>query len=570
MKHSHRPGIRDLSIAKFVVMLNKQLKDIAGERRRVTAQTLSASEIFQSRDLHVPAFQRRYTWRTAEEIAYFWIDLKNALPARSYFLGLLIFADDRGKTEVVDGQQRLLTITVLANCLRLFAETWQMDSLANEISDGILKRVSDSEFELPLQLASERDKEELSELLSLRPHMEPSSDGPLVQAHRFFSKNLAADLNEFDESRFRLQEWISFLNEGLYFTVYLLPDFNSAFSVYEVINTRGKVLTPLELVKAYLLSKGATRLIRRKWEDLERRFDELEKQSEFVTYIRHCLTLDLGFISNQGLYSAVSETFSTEEEIESFLDTLAEHLPFYERMFMLDDDAFSSQPPVTAELNNALRVVATLGLKTVRPIFLAIAYQSAKGESRDLQEILEAALRVVVCRAVSGPFGTGAVEARFARAARHVSVGEYAESLAVLDKLMPSMEEVQNGLREGLSRSLALVVRASILQETLFPDLTSNAVQIRPRGAGSAWPGFTDAEFTDVGEHLGNWMLIDLARRPRGANDPESAALRLSEAKSHREIVDAHYISTLTADKVRAESALIGERGLELWYAEIA
>lgn len=551
-------------------MLNKQLEDVGRGRKRVTAQTLSASEIFQSRDLHVPAFQRRYTWRTTEEIAYFWIDLKNALPVRSYFLGLLIFAEDRGKTEVVDGQQRLLTITVLANCLRLLAEKGQMDSLANEISDGILKRVNGLESEPPLQLASERDKEELKSLLTLEPDMEPASDGPLAQAHRFLWKNLLADLSDFDESRFRLQEWVAFLNDGLYFTVYLLPDFNSAFSVYEVINTRGKVLTPLELVKASLLSKGTTDLIRQKWEKLEHRFDELDKQGEFVAYIRHCLTLDHGFISNHELYRVVSETFESEQEILSFLATLDERLPIYERMIVLNDDSLSVESSMEPELSSALRVVATLGLKTVRPIFLAIGAKKTEMQAQVFREILKVALRVVVCRAVAGPFGTGAVEARFARAARLVYAGEYREASNVLSKLMPSKDDVDAGLKGDVPRPLALIIRASILQQTLFPDLSANAIHIRPRGSGEAWPGFSDDEFAEIGGHLGNWMLIELARRPRGANNPTAAAKRLIEAKGAKEEVDEEYILTLTAEKVRSETNSLGSRGLELWYAEIA
>lgn len=77
------------------------------------------SKIFSSEfDYKIPSYQRPYSW-TTQEAGILFDDLydfyKNEDNEENYFLGsiVLIKEDDLPKSEVIDGQQRLTTLTIL-------------------------------------------------------------------------------------------------------------------------------------------------------------------------------------------------------------------------------------------------------------------------------------------------------------------------------------------------------------------------------------------------------------------------------------------------------------------------
>lgn len=76
----------------------------------LNASATSAGALLSSNTFVVPPYQREYAW-TNDEIREFWTDLRSGLDEGSYFLGLIILTDEQSRKYVVDGQQRILTIT---------------------------------------------------------------------------------------------------------------------------------------------------------------------------------------------------------------------------------------------------------------------------------------------------------------------------------------------------------------------------------------------------------------------------------------------------------------------------
>ncbi len=78
--------------------------------------------------LGVPHYQRRYAW-TKEQVGQLWDDILDAIRERSdreYFIGAVVFCPnpeqpDRG-LHVIDGQQRITTLTVILAALRDYLE----------------------------------------------------------------------------------------------------------------------------------------------------------------------------------------------------------------------------------------------------------------------------------------------------------------------------------------------------------------------------------------------------------------------------------------------------------------
>ncbi|SDP21445.1 Protein of unknown function DUF262 [Pseudomonas congelans] len=106
------------------------------------AYTKNVNEIFSlNKKYVVPRFQREYSW-TKEEVGEFWEDVtacisplrkgSKSLKNEDYFIGSLVLIGDDASFEhsIVDGQQRLTTLTIL---LRALAEAF---NTAGEASIG--------------------------------------------------------------------------------------------------------------------------------------------------------------------------------------------------------------------------------------------------------------------------------------------------------------------------------------------------------------------------------------------------------------------------------------------------
>ena len=95
----------------------------------------------------VPIFQRYYSWRRGQW-QQLWDDICELRdppkPGKRHFMGALVFVLEKAYSysipvyQVIDGQQRMLTLTLLLSALRNCAENSGFDSLAAEITETVL------------------------------------------------------------------------------------------------------------------------------------------------------------------------------------------------------------------------------------------------------------------------------------------------------------------------------------------------------------------------------------------------------------------------------------------------
>ncbi|WP_119302847.1 DUF262 domain-containing protein [Dongia deserti] len=106
----------------------------------LNASASTAGALLSSSTFEVPQFQREYSWEE-DEIADFWNDLSNSLESESYFLGLIILTDQDGRKHVVDGQQRLITLSLLATAIYFEAQDRGRTALADRIRADFLRSI---------------------------------------------------------------------------------------------------------------------------------------------------------------------------------------------------------------------------------------------------------------------------------------------------------------------------------------------------------------------------------------------------------------------------------------------
>lgn len=237
------------------------------------AKTLEAHdrllrEIFEgSYQFEIPDYQRPYAW-TTEQTEELFNDLISAMrdgrasgATSQYFLGsiVLIKNDRERESFVVDGQQRLSTLTMLFAVLRA-----AMPEAADDITDFLYKKgkISLGEKNEYRLIAREEDAEffrtfvqEPGGVANLVANTEKLEDSRL--RYRENTTLLLAKANTLSTAE-RSALW-KFLANDCSLVVISTPDLEAAYRIFSVLNNRGLDLAPIDILKAAVL--GAVRTI---------------------------------------------------------------------------------------------------------------------------------------------------------------------------------------------------------------------------------------------------------------------------------------------------------------------
>ncbi len=212
----------------------------------------------------IPPYQRPYAWTVdqasellTDVLAFLGNDSQPVEEVNPYFLGsiVLIKGEDSPKADIVDGQQRLTTLTILMAVLRAKVN----DDFANEITSfiyekGILTLGTLNRYRLKLRERDEaffrqhiQDEKGLASLFQLNEAQLTDSQANIRANAKYF----AGELDTFSESqRIRL---LQYLMRRCYLVVVSTPDLDSAYRIFSVLNARGLDLGLTDLLKSEII-----------------------------------------------------------------------------------------------------------------------------------------------------------------------------------------------------------------------------------------------------------------------------------------------------------------------------
>ncbi|SEL95602.1 Protein of unknown function DUF262 [Sphingomonas palmae] len=535
----------------------------------LNASANNAGAVFSNNMFEIPRFQREYSWGE-DEVDEFWTDLKNSLEMESYFVGLMIFtnppSDIKGRKHVVDGQQRIITISLLANALYHEAIAKDRKALAERIQASFLRAIdyeSDEQVSR-VRLSDPADNLTFQSLLSTGSAPQASRDDRSVSAKMIASYNLLVKRVRDDlrpDPFKRLGRWTEFLTNRLYLAIFVHPNPDLAYQVYEVINTRGKDLTTADLLKNYILSQSGFEEGRRydQWQEIAKQFST-DGANNFVQYIRHVVTVESGYVLPKDLFGFIAGRTTRAERAppapHRLMELLQSNLPLY--LQMIDS---TSGGPADSDALGVFSALSGLGVLTVRPILLACA------QTNDPDAGMEHILRLVVRRMVVGNLGTGNVERKFGEAARLIRERrDWRAMVDGLNDLNPSREDFVNQLKKrSLNKALLSLLRRSIIQNTITPATDSFLHFIWTKNP--PFGGLAENEGSYWASTIGNTFLSKLEKRPRTITDWESFKVDMLPTGADGEWTarldqinrwDAHAIENLGID-------LAAEAG-RIWY----
>ena len=224
----------------------------------------TVKEILQSAYYEIPRFQRPYSWEK-ENLEEFWKDVFKS-DQKDYFIGSIVTYKTGDARAVVDGQQRLTTLTILLAILR---DAFDLINSVNQ-ADGIQRLIEryDLENKARFVLATETSYPYLQFAIQNRvPEARRAAKGYedefLRGAHTFLLNQVnielenakAAGIQSETAIKNRRHKRIEQLRDtvlALKLILVQLDNEDDAYLVFETLNTRGKDLTTADLLKNHL------------------------------------------------------------------------------------------------------------------------------------------------------------------------------------------------------------------------------------------------------------------------------------------------------------------------------
>lgn len=267
--------------------------------KTISAHEQPVSKIFSDEYVfYIPGYQRPYAWTTEQaqelfdDINQFRIDVGGAIEEMPpYFLGSIVLIKDESSPDshVVDGQQRLTTLTILLSAIRASVSKDTADEITSLIYEkgNKIKGTKDN-FRLTLR---ERDKEFFQDYVQREEGIAKldALNDPLTDSRNNLRENaglflkLLKDLSE--NERVSLAQ---FIVTRCFLVIVSTPDLDSAYRIFSVLNSRGLDLSATDIFKASITG-GITESLRdaytKKWEDTEETLGR-ERFGDLFSHVR--------------------------------------------------------------------------------------------------------------------------------------------------------------------------------------------------------------------------------------------------------------------------------------------
>lgn len=292
----------------------------------------------------IPVYQRNYDWTTVQckqlldDILQVGLSKDMNMNMNVHFIGSIVYVHDDVYTSskikeltIIDGQQRLTTLTLIYIALYRLALELNKPELANEIHDTYLinKYVSDSE-KLKLKLTDNNERA-LQYLLRSDKNEEFNERSKLVENFQYFCSNI-------DEHN--MEDVQQGLAKLIFVEISLERGKDDPQRIFESLNSTGLALSQSDLIRNFILmglSRNDQQIIYRNyWEIIEALAkDEVNNISRVSDFIRDFLTLENKKIPNKDkVYQEFKEKYSTSDldNLKTTLSSLKQLVKHYNKL----------------------------------------------------------------------------------------------------------------------------------------------------------------------------------------------------------------------------------------------
>lgn len=514
------------------------------------------------RMLAIPDYQRSYSW-TLDEVEELWNDLRKAIDRglNEYFLGSVVTTKS-GNSErmlVIDGQQRLATISILLTAMRDILRE-RSDERADDIERDFLGRKDLKTRQLKHRLTLNADDNQFFADLIAGKNPEPArgSHKRIRAAYDFLYQEMTAAIGGLSAEEWQdpLLDIHQFIETGAKIIDVHVPDENRSFVIFETLNDRGLNLNTADLLKNHLFGSSGDSL-----EETKRRWSEMtgalgvDENVDTVSdsFLRHYWSTVTGTGRSKALFTEMRDSVESPTQAVKLASDLAIAAPLWAGMLDAESEYWSKARPITKE---NLRVLKALKVEQVRPLLLAAMSNMNRS---DVEKLIEVILSWTVRWFVAGGGGAGTTERLYAETGRKIASGEISdieEIIQAIQPRVPSDKEFETSfvgmsVRRGwLARYYLIALERTLRTEEGLVELepttnyeSANLEHVLPKSFHiDAWPQFSESTHSDWVLALGNQAVLATSENTLIGNESFSVkapVLAKSELKLTREIAES-------------------------------
>ncbi|MCH8517346.1 MAG: DUF4268 domain-containing protein [Cyclobacteriaceae bacterium] len=456
----------------------------------------------------IPVYQRNYDWTHSECRQLFQDILSVAQEQRtSHFIGSIVYIHegpivfgDINELVIIDGQQRLTTLTLLYVALYRFAKEFKDGATAERIFNMSLvnQYARKEEGKRKLRQNDVNAAAYLAVLNESEHTFEPYSN---VKENFLFFRNLITETN--------FEQIENGLNRLIFVSVSLERGKDDPQRIFESLNSTGLELSQSDLIRNYILMdlppEEQRTIYTTIWQPIEQNARDLVKQQSLVSdYIRDYLTLRNKKIPNKNkVYQEFKDLYPDKRD-PAFIEELR-HIKAYSEHYrkLVNPGKMAKKEDIDRKIRRELLYIQQLEINVAFPFLLQVMEDVEQTDlnKQDLLQILHLIQSYVWRRFLVG-LPTNALNKIFMTLHSEVDPEDYVDSIAraLLSKKgsgkFPSDEEVKLALRDKdvyntqAKNRRYLFERLENYTQTELVDVTSESITIEhifPQHPAQEW-----------------------------------------------------------------------------------
>lgn len=321
--------------------------------------TISSILNIKNRQYEIPRFQREYSWEKKHYKEFLEDMISNInikedeIEVTQYFMGTMLFVGDKDKPSkepvyVVDGQQRLTTVTILFSAIAQIFKKLGNSVLANSIFEYIMTKNVDGEGIRVLKTVSSYpyfsfyiqslDKGDANQPIS-------EEEIKIKETYDFFVRNLREDnLRQLlkktgkDFSKFSHIALLKAIRDQVLAATVIeiiTEDKKEANRLFEILNSKGKGLSNIDMIKNKIFEELNTvepaDFASEKWKNINNILSCCNEGIGFATFLRHYFSSKYKSVSKANLYDKFKELIKAPE-YKDFLKDLEDNAIIYKKI----------------------------------------------------------------------------------------------------------------------------------------------------------------------------------------------------------------------------------------------
>lgn len=328
----------------------------------------------------IPVYQRNYDWTLTQckQLLHDIIDTGKNDKTNAHFIGSIVYVHDdvytaSGLTEltIIDGQQRLTTITLIYIALYRLAKELDNQMLVSRIHKTYLINEFAPEAEKLKLKPTENNKEALRHILNSTDSEEFKGYSKIIENFEYFRSAITSENFE------TVQRGLSKL---IFVDIALDRQKDNPQRIFESLNSTGLELSQADLIRNYILM-GLSRTNQEKiyksyWEVIEKNAkDETLNKTRVSEFIRDYLTLKNKEIPNKGdVYITFKANYptTTVDELEDILSELKSLSKFYNKLVNPKNEA-------NREIRQQLEYISRLEINVAFPFLMKVYEDYSNG-----------------------------------------------------------------------------------------------------------------------------------------------------------------------------------------------